>query len=143
MQDRKPYIDIIRICACMGVVALHVTGNYMRDSLPENNTYCWWISFIVNMLTRIAVPLFIVISGYLNLGRNIRYELIVRKSIVKIILPLFLFGIVNILYWNWFFKLSQDITFFFLVKEFVSGPMMFHLWFLYMISLAQLYCVKY
>lgn len=140
MKKRKICIDIVRVCSCFGIVTLHVTVNYMSDTLVLNNSYYWWVSFVVNMFTRISVPLFFVVSGYLNLDKTIELKFVVRKAFYKIITPLLIFGIINILYWNWFFDLSQDITLLFLFKEFISGPMMYHLWFLY--AIVALYLIS-
>lgn len=133
LKDRKIYIDVMRILACFGVVVLHVSGDYMRECLNARALFGWKVSFVINMFTRVAVPLFVVISGYLNLTRGIGWQQAVRKCFFRITVPLFLFGTINIFYWKWWYNWQDKVDFVYILKNFIQGPMMFHLWFLYMI----------
>jgi peptidoglycan/LPS O-acetylase OafA/YrhL len=55
MNKHLSEFDLIRATAALAVIAIHVTAGYM--SLP--------LGFIWNHLVRFAVPLFIIISGFL------------------------------------------------------------------------------
>lgn len=136
-DNQELYIDILRVVACFLVVSIHVSADYMRNLLKQEAMFELWIAYTINTTSQIAVPLFVLISGYLLLGRDIGLLSLFKKITFRILLPLFLFGSLCIIYWNWFYSLSQVITLSFMLHEFIKGPMMFHLWFMYM--LAALY----
>jgi len=138
-NNHELHIDILRIIACLCVVSIHVSGDYMREILKLEHTFEWWVAYTINTVSRIAVPLFVLISGYLLLGREISTFSLFKKITIRILLPLFLFGSLCIIYWNWFYSLSQNITLSLLLYEFMKGPMTFHLWFMYM--LVSLYLI--
>lgn len=57
-------LDILRIFAILGVVAIHVFG-YLIDG--ETNTVAWWGGLAISRFFTWAVPIFIMISGALTL----------------------------------------------------------------------------
>jgi surface polysaccharide O-acyltransferase-like enzyme len=65
-DEHNILIDIARIIGALAVVAIHVTDGLVNLPNHFGGVSWWWANFI-NTSSRIAVPLFIMISGYLLL----------------------------------------------------------------------------
>ena len=83
-NKRVYYLDILRVIACLSVIMIHVTANYLYTNFGSVN---FVISNIINSLSRIGVPLFVMISGSLLL--NSEYTLSKQKLINRIIKMIF------------------------------------------------------
>lgn len=82
MRQRLPEFDVIRAGAALAVIAIHVTAGYMDSPL----------AYLGNHLVRFAVPLFIIISGFLlNWSVADSFELstmaFYRQRLHRILLP--------------------------------------------------------
>lgn len=91
----------------------------------------WWLTFLLNCLFRIGVPLFVILSGYLTLGKEITVEQNLKKITKRLLIPLASFYIIFNLayllmanlrheyfdYWGVFHNLSKNThtTLYFLV----------------------------
>lgn len=88
----------------------------------------WWISAIIDSLSRPAVPLFLMLSGALLLRREEPTFYFLKKRILRIIPPLIFWGLVyvifNALYWN------VSISWLDLISVISKKPYI-HLWYLY------------
>ncbi|MCI8301015.1 MAG: acyltransferase [Lachnospiraceae bacterium] len=90
------YLDLLRWIAISAVVMLHVVSGVV-DTIPEQmtveqqNIY----EMIKNMMT-VGVPVFLMISGslFLNPEKEIGMEQILKRYLSRILLALFLFGVV-------------------------------------------------
>lgn len=129
----KKYIfqaDVIRCLAIMAVVGIHlVTPITARPDFFGGGI--WWMTFLLNCLFRIGVPLFVILSGYLTLGKTITIEQNLKKVTKRIFVPLIAFYIIFNLayilmanlrgeyfdYWGIFHNLSRNThsTLYFLV----------------------------
>lgn len=79
-MERNYSIDLIKIIAMYGVIALHTTLNYINDGTL--------ISDILFFTFVISVPLFFMTSGYLLLGReksDYSYSLKKISNIIKVV----------------------------------------------------------
>lgn len=76
MEDnRNQSIDLIKIIAMVGVIALHSTKSYI-----DTNNFS--LADIVYDLGIVSIPLFFMVSGYLLIPRkNITYFYVIRKII--------------------------------------------------------------
>lgn len=81
-QNRKVYLEYMRILACAMVVFNHTPGYllYMHSSGVEQAVY-----LALTMLTRINVPLFLMISGALLLGRQESYAQVLRVRVFRMV----------------------------------------------------------
>ena len=68
-HERKPYLDALRIPACLGVIYNHVAGRSMRLYEGASGAAALWLFFV----SKAAVALFLMISGALLLGRTDTY----------------------------------------------------------------------
>ena len=128
---RINYFDIIRSCACIGVVGIHVSGlvkPFLLIGCPN-----WWFAQIFNVICRCSVPIFIILSGALLLkaGQNESLRFFWVKRIQRVGLPL-LFS--SLIYYLWgYFEHGIDINLKYIAKTLVAGKPYFHLYFLFLI----------
>jgi len=124
--------DFIRSVAIIFVVILHVTAIFITQSIQTNTSF-WWMLLITETSTKVAVPLFIMLSGQLILDPSKEYTLIdfYKRRISKLGIP--------IIFWPFFyyfcflFLKRIDLNFAKLVNDFVFLNMFYHLYFLYII----------
>ena len=125
--ERDWTLDFLRILACLMVVGIHISVWGWYDNSPRS--YTWTVLNFYDTLCRPAVPLFIMISGSLFLGRK---ETDYRKLWLKNILNLFVMYYVWVVFYavmNTGIKKSLENPA--LVWETVSGSNpQFHLWYL-------------
>ncbi|KNY30035.1 acyltransferase [Pseudobacteroides cellulosolvens] len=93
MKVRLYEFDFIRAISALSVIAIHTTSAYI---LTNDIGYVW------NQLIRYAVPMFIIISGFLlyNSDRNkeMGYLSFLAKRLNKILIPYFLWSAIYALY---------------------------------------------
>ena len=69
MQEKIHWITNLRGIACMMVVMIHSTSWYITH--PHAITLLQWdIANLLNSASRVSVPLFFMISGYLFFGER-------------------------------------------------------------------------
>lgn len=94
MKDNSSYIfsaDIIRIIAIIGVVIIHTT-NAVYTRMDFFGGLTWWIAIILDSFSRISIPLFIMLSGYLMLNKNDTLEQSLKRVLSKIAIPFIFWG---------------------------------------------------
>ena len=137
IEIKKRYfgIDLIRVLACFLVVLTHAGELYYIDpngDLIRNKKNVY--PGIFNSISRVCVPLFVIISGYLLLPMKSDYKTFFKKRMTRIVFP---FVIFCVLYDIYFFARK----FFDYKQMFLNIPLIFinygtqigHLWFMYMI----------
>lgn len=74
------YLDVLRVIACMSVVMIHVSAEFVvrGKSGPD-----FWLGNLLDSLSRAGVPLFVMISGALMLDEN--YEFTKKKWLGHIV----------------------------------------------------------
>lgn len=120
MPSKIIWLDYVRALACCMVILLHTAAEYV---LKSNNTD-WLIANIVDSFTRVCVPLFFMISGYLFFST----KTVKIKNFIKILTALtfysFIAFIATILFH--YIQPSSPLTFYFFAK-----PSFYHLWYFY------------
>lgn len=119
--DKDYGLDVIRATAAFMVVVLHVAagGFYRFDS--------GWVAInLYDAFVRVAVPLFLMVSGVLLLARREPLGDFLTNRAARI-LPAFVF-------WSLVYAAIQaggvpDVTDF--LKRLASGPIEYHLWYFY------------
>ncbi|MGN0452470.1 MAG: acyltransferase [Ruminococcus sp.] len=129
-SERIYYLDILRTIACLSVIMIHATADYIYlayGAVP------FWVGNILNSASRIAVPLFVMISGAMMLDSE--YEYTANKlwsHIRKLILFFCFWSLLYTLHYKVIMPLHNgtplEITS--IVLYFFSGH--YHLWFIYM-----------
>lgn len=88
MKGYKIHIDFLRIAACFLVIVNHTNSRLFIGNAPSP---IWFISVTLFFISKAAVPLFIMISGSLLLGRDESYKETFRR-VIRIVITLFLFS---------------------------------------------------
>jgi surface polysaccharide O-acyltransferase-like enzyme len=135
-QDRNEgrnyllWVDVLRVAASFIVVLAHVDAWGGGPSFVDTSFYS---------LSRVGVPLFFMLSGFLLLSKQEDTWTFLRKRAAKIIVPFIVWSIVYDVLWNHAFAdtgftLSAVASLFIRI---LRGPRAAHLWFFY--SLIGLY----
>jgi surface polysaccharide O-acyltransferase-like enzyme len=131
-------VDLIRALAIVGVIFLHATNDMTPDSMSQLEVVRWITVDVYQSFARIAVPLFVMLSGALLLqpSKNESLSVFFKKRWERIGIPFFFWGAV---YFVWlYFAKNQAITIGSIVQGYLTGPY-FQFWYVYM--LAGLYLV--
>jgi len=79
--QRVVWIDALRVCACFGVIALHVWAPVTH--MYQSSLRLWWAGNVAVSLVAWCVPVFVMISGALLLGQENQgnvYRFISRRA---------------------------------------------------------------
>lgn len=128
-KNRLLWIDWLKVIAVFGVALIHISNHYIQDNLFL--TYNWFIGLGFESISRCAVPLFIMVSGFLVLRRE---ESIsdTPKRLKRILLPFAFWMLISVINQLGFSNLFE------VIKYYLSGffnPTGVNLlyWFVYMI----------
>lgn len=130
IKTRKIYLDLLRIIAAFYVIFNHAgeKGYLLFASYPVHSVQ-FWVCQMISIMSKVAVPIFFMISGALLLPRHLSIKDLYRKRIPRMCLVLFLFSFLY--YIRWMLRFNGTFS----IKEFVmtlyesgwNGPF----WFLY------------
>ena len=126
---REVWIDWTRIVACFMVMMVHSTEPYYLGgdgSLILTGADAFWASFF-DSFVRACVPLFIVVSSYLQFPLNYPTGEFLRRRAVRILVPFAVWTVVYALWWGEPVQNFKDLLFNF---NYTAG----HLWFVYMLA---------
>ncbi|MBY0579457.1 MAG: acyltransferase family protein [Burkholderiales bacterium] len=128
------WADACRVLAIFGVVLIHSCGAVFYNYGKIPNDY-WLSANLLDSLVRVAVPLFVMISGSLLLkSADIPSVSLmnISRRIGKVLLPLIVWSMFY-LWWvdhNTPGKIINPVEW---LQKFLSQPVMYHLWFVHMI----------
>ena len=132
MKKKIYYLDVLRVIACLMVIMIHASGYYVTKNIGSTN---FWISNVLDSLVRVAVPIFVMISGALLLDKNYKYS---KDKLVSHIYKMILMFVVWSLMYTLLFDViepiilkHESISVFKTIINFVKGY--YHLWFFYLI----------
>jgi surface polysaccharide O-acyltransferase-like enzyme len=135
-QERKLSIpvNLIRTVAIVGVIVLHATSDATSfQPTAQFEVLRWWMVDIYQSLSRMGVPLFVMLTGALLLPPSKEgesFRVFFRKRWARIGLPFLFWGAT---YFAWdFFVHDKALTSTFILQGVLSGPY-FHFWYLYML----------
>lgn len=133
-KEKKYYLgaDIVRVLAIVAVVVIHVSSQFLNR--PEYfGSFSWWLSNVIDSFSRVAVPIFIMLSGMLLLDEQKKYTVSVflKKRFVRVLIPLVVWSVIYIL-WR-IFWLDHTFTPYSLLKLLLKDSAYYHLYFLYII----------
>ncbi len=143
-QSRLFYADFLRALAIFAVIILHNAADY-DDQLGDIPASHWWAGTIWDGLVRFCVPMFVALSGafLLKQSKEVTFSEVFKKRLPKIIIPLIFWSLIYILYEGYASEEGiRSINWMEKLKVFYQGPVIYHLWFLYMmIGIYLLYPV--
>ena len=124
-REHVYYYDYLRVAAMTAVVLLHVSGQKMSWCSPSSGD--WLVMAICNGIVRWAVPVFVMISGALFLGREVPVRMIYGKYIFRIVTALAFWSVAYAAVDLIQGQTSKHQA----LENALKGH--FHLWFLYML----------
>ena len=125
---REVWIDWARIIACFMVIIVHCTEPFYlggEGSQILTRTNALWASFF-DSFVRACVPLFIVISCWLQFPLRYSTSEFMKRRAVRILIPFVLWTVVYARVWGEPVQNFKDLIFNF---NYAAG----HLWFVYML----------
>ncbi len=131
-NQRKVYIDYLRVFACISVILIHVFTSARTDFINHTD-FEEIISKIFQNILHFAVPVFFMITGYLFLtkDKDLEYKDFFKKYILKYIVAIFTFGwgyaIIEEIF-NKNYCLSMPFT---ALLNTIQGKTWAHMWYLY------------
>ena len=96
MKQRKTYLDLLNILACICVIYMHCNGIVHTYS----DTIEWKQSMLVETLAYWAVPIFFMISGATLLNYRERYDTktYLKKRLVRVGIPFIAWSMINLIW---------------------------------------------
>lgn len=128
MGGRRAGLDIARIVAVLGVIAIH-TWSVGYDL--ELGSTGWWTANILVSASRWAVPVFVMISGGLLLGKSEPAAAFYRKRLLRVGIPV-VFWITAYFVFRATF-LEERLTADTVIRDVALARPFTHLYFLYII----------
>ncbi|MCI8849562.1 MAG: acyltransferase family protein [Oscillibacter sp.] len=131
-KQRYAYLNILRCAAILLVISLHCTSGFVSNAAFFGSK-TWWACMITNSFSRMGVPLFFMISGYLLLSsektRDIRT--FYQKRLARLAVPFLFWDVVYFLERCALEGVPPDGLLFF--QELAAKGSRYHLWFVYQI----------
>ena len=126
------YFDVLRVIACLAVIMIHTSAHYVTGS--DLGSFNFWAGNFFDSISRIGVPIFVMISGALMLDEN--YDFSIKKllgHIIKIIVFYVFWSAVYSIVGNIVVPIikNRSINIKSVILAFISGS--YHLWFCFMI----------
>ena len=126
-----PWPDRLRNLATVMVIGIHVAAPIAHGEGLDFNGSWWWAGNFWNSLTRPAVPLFVMLSGYLLLGKDYPLPDFLKRRFSRVVIPT-IFWMLIYCFYNFMAK-GSPATLGEALKSIVTGPVHYHLWFIYLI----------
>ncbi len=131
-------VDLIRTLAIIGVIFLHATNDLTPNSMSQLEVFRWVTVDVYQSVARMAVPLFVMLTGALLLqpSKNESLSAFFKKRWARIGVPFFFWGA---LYFVWlYFTANKAITVNSVIQGYLTSPYL-QFWYIYM--LAGLYLI--
>lgn len=130
--NRQPlfWADRLRNLATVMVIAIHVSGS-VAQGMQQFDSFFWWSGNFWDSLSRPSVPLFVMLSGFLLLGKDYPLGDFLKRRFSRVVIPA-LFWMVIYSYYNFLSK-GSPATIGEAIKGIVERPVHYHLWFIYLI----------
>lgn len=133
---RITWYDTLRAIATVGVIGIHVSSDYQ----PASGTitgYDFWAGNVFDSLSRFSVPVFVMLSGALMLGREYPLGEFLKKRLTRLVLPFLFWSSIYTIKSFWdivdeegslsFHRIAYEFF-----VQFRDGSSL-HLWYVYMI----------
>jgi surface polysaccharide O-acyltransferase-like enzyme len=129
------YADFLRALATVAVITLHNAADPAAQygHIPQND---WLSAAFYNGLCRFCVPMFVLLSGslLLNPTKDVTVKELFTKRLSKLVVPLVFWSAFYMIFYHYFDKTYPSAGFLYYLKAFYSMPLVFHFWFLYMMT---------
>lgn len=126
-KQRIVFLDYLRLIAAFAVIVVHIVAQKWYSTSVDSLE--WQIFNCYDSIVRWAVPVFVMISGALFLGKEHSVKRIYTKNIFRIVVTFVFWSAIYILLDS--LLLNTNYSFKEMVTNFLIGK--YHLWFLFMI----------
>lgn len=126
------WVTNLRVIATILVVLIHCSGGVLAHYNDRPYEW-WWIGNCITVLGRFAVPVFVMISGALLLGKKIELFPFLKKRFLRVWVPFTVWVIIYVLYHNLFERNPYSFSKAFVDYLTMGGGLYGHFWFIYMI----------
>lgn len=133
-RDRLIGLDLLKIVSAFMIVIIHASSGVFNNH--ELGSLVWKEGLVLNALTRFAVPIFLMISGALLLGRKISLGRAIKKALVAgiaLFVWSFSYVVTRRILWN-----DGDVIHDTVMLLFKRGPSG-HLWYGYLLVWIYLF----
>ena len=124
------WIDNLRAVACMMVIMIHTTTWYITNSDRVAES-AWDSANLLNSASRVCVPLFFMISGYLFFGERSAQP----RHFLRIVLCLLFYSVVALGYISVLTPINEKLSLLHLLQK----PVFYHMWFFFAIITIYLF----
>ena len=132
-NNRELAFDILRVIAMCMVVVIHVSNVYSRSfGIISNKSFLVSLGF--NTISRVSVPIFLMISGALLVDRSFNKNKYFKR-IIKYLILIIVWDIIYLLWEYFYLGISYNRLYILLIE-----PYRAHLWFLY--TILTLYIIQ-
>lgn len=129
-SKRIIYLDMLKVISCIAVVLIHATAVGFTEI--DISSTGWKMSAVFNLISRFAVPVFVMVSGALFLDKD--KEVSVKKLYTKNILHLVIIYIVWTFIYSTYNVYNKGLEF--NILKILKGGIIksyYHLWFIPML----------
>ena len=132
MSERNIVVDRLRTLAMLGVLGIHIGPFVFASSTPRLDLF-----LLFQVFSRFAVPSFFFISGFglfCNdaLHRPFHYFSFIKKHLVTVGLPYFVWSFFYIAMWQWedMYRPDRSFSISVLIVKFLLGEGCYHIYFM-------------
>jgi surface polysaccharide O-acyltransferase-like enzyme len=122
--------DRLRNLATLLVVVIHVCAPIPMQRTDYDSS-AWWAGNLWCSFGRPAVPLFVMLSGYLLLSRTYGLREFLTKRFSRVVIPALFWFPIYLIYNH--IAHQNPATWAEAVEHVIVGPVHYHLWFIYLI----------
>lgn len=137
MKNRVRYCDALKFLSIILVIVIHIICDY-RDIYVGNDQLKYAILTFLDSLTRIAVPIFFMITGSFMLSSKKKetYKEYLLKRIPKLLFP---FLIISFIYYLVSLKFNNNpFNILVFINLFLMNNIKYHFWFMYTIIMIYI-----
>ncbi|MEI6407841.1 MAG: acyltransferase family protein [Bacteroidota bacterium] len=129
-QNNQAWADRLRNWATILVITIHVSGPVAHNN-TEYNTWYWWSANLWDSFARPSVPLFIMLSGFLLLGKDYPLGNFLKRRFSRVAIPWLFWSVVYSIYNH--LSTNDPATFKDAFLHLIQNQVHYHLWFIYLI----------
>lgn len=113
-MERKDNLDLLRCLSILMVIVIHVSATHLLGNAAKMNTN-FDIANFYDSISRTAVPLFVLLSGYFTLRKSKNLKMYFKKLTLGLIIPTLVWMVLYEVFefldtggWNGFIQFVKD-----------------------------------
>jgi surface polysaccharide O-acyltransferase-like enzyme len=100
LRTRRVDIELMRVLAVIGVIAIHVSSGALTETTVQRHGLTYYEATLMDALARWAVPVFVAIAGWALLARRPaeREDLWLAKRAIRLVVPLLAWSLIYVVW---------------------------------------------